>query len=205
MEGNKAELLFSLERFRSYLRLFAEAGLDRRLRSKLDPSDVVQQTLLQAHQRKDQFRGTSDGELAAWLRRILARNLLGCVRDYQCCKRDVSRERSLDGACEESSARLEAWLASDQSSPSHGAEKLEEALRVAEAVDALPDAQREAVFLYCWQGYTLAALGESLGCSPSAAGDVLRRELERLRRDFPRPESGDAGPDFRKVPSQREI
>jgi RNA polymerase sigma-70 factor, ECF subfamily len=170
METNEAEPLFSLERFRSYLRVFAEARLDRRLRSKLDSSDVVQQTLLQAHQRREQFRGTSDGELAAWLRGILTRNLLGCVRDFQRCKRDVSRERSLDAVCDQSSARLEAWLASDESSPSHGAEKLEDALRVTQAVGALADDQREAIFLYYWQGCTLAEIGENLGCTTSTSG-----------------------------------
>ena len=83
MANGEAESGSMLERFRSYLQLLAEARLDRRLRSKLDPSDVVQQTLLQAHQAWHQFRGRTDGEMIAWLQKILARSLLHCVRDYQ--------------------------------------------------------------------------------------------------------------------------
>jgi RNA polymerase sigma-70 factor (ECF subfamily) len=185
MENDEAEHALALERFRSYLHLLAEAQLDRRLRSKLDPSDVVQQTLLQAHQARQQFRGSSDGELAAWLRQILARTLLHYVRDYHRSKRDLSREWSLEAACQASSARLEAWLAAEQSSPSHHALKLEEALGVAEALRTLPDRQREAVVLYYWQDCTLAEIGEHLGCSTAAAGGLLRRGLKKLRQQFP--------------------
>ena len=67
-----------VKRYRSCLLLLAEARLDRRLQGKLDPSDVVQQTLLNAHQAWTQFRGTSEAELVAWLRQILARTLLSC-------------------------------------------------------------------------------------------------------------------------------
>jgi RNA polymerase sigma-70 factor (ECF subfamily) len=185
MQGDEAERGFALERFRSWLHLLVEARLDHRLRGKLDPSDVVQQTLLLAHQARRQFRGGSDGELAAWLRQILARTLLHCVRDYQRSKREVARERSLDAVCEASSARLEAWLAAEQSSPSHHVAQLEEAVGVADAVRALPDRQREAVVLYYWQGCTLAEIGESLGCSTAAAGGLLRRGLEKLRQRLP--------------------
>ena len=178
-----------LERFRSYLQLLAEARLDRRLRSKVDPSDVVQQTLLQAHQAWRQFRGTTDGEVAAWLRQILARSLLHYVRDYQRFHRDVSREKSLELACDQSSVRLEAWLAAEQSSPSVCAAKIEETLRLTEAVRTLPDGQREAVVLYYWQGCTLAEIGEHLERSTSAAGGLLRRGLEKLRQRLPDPES----------------
>src|ERR1700730_7225748 len=106
----------SLERFRSYLRLLAGLQLDPRLQAKLDPSDLVQQTMLQAYQALDQFRGQTEAELAARVRQMLARTLANATRDLGRAKRDVARERSLQATLEESSARLEAWLAAEQSS-----------------------------------------------------------------------------------------
>jgi RNA polymerase sigma-70 factor (ECF subfamily) len=105
-----------VERFGAYLRLLARLHLDPRLRGKLDPSDVVQQTLLHAHQALGQFRGRSEGELAAWLRQILARNLAMAVRDLARARRDVAREQPLEAALADSSARLEAWLAAPHTS-----------------------------------------------------------------------------------------
>src|SRR6516225_466642 len=84
-----------IERFRSYLLLLARMKLDRKLRGKLDASDVVQQSLLEAYQAVESFRGNDSAAQAAWLRQILARNLANAVRDLTRAKRDVRKERSL--------------------------------------------------------------------------------------------------------------
>ncbi len=171
----------TLERFRAYLRLLARLHLDPRLRGKLDPSDIVQQSLLQAFQGMHQFRGKREADLAAWLRQILARNLAMAVRDFARSKRDVARERSLEKALADSSSRLEAWLAAEQSSPSQRAVHHEEALRLAEVLERLPDAQREALVLQHWQGWSLGQIGEHLGRSPEAVAGLIKRGLKRLR------------------------
>jgi RNA polymerase sigma-70 factor (ECF subfamily) len=171
----------ALERYRGYLRLLAGLHLAPQLRGKLDPSDVVQQTLLQAHQARDQFRGRCGAELAVWLRQILARNLAGAVRDFGREKRDLAREQSLQAALADSSARLEAWLASEEASPSQQAEQNEQALRLAEALGRLPDAQREALVLQHWHGWSLAQIGGHLNRSPEAVAGLLKRGLKQLR------------------------
>jgi RNA polymerase sigma-70 factor (ECF subfamily) len=75
-----------LDRFRGYLSILARQGFDRRLRAKLDPSDVVQQALLEAHRSRGLFRGESLGELAAWLRCILVRKLADAEREFRSAK-----------------------------------------------------------------------------------------------------------------------
>src|SRR3954469_11669914 len=97
----------SLERCRDYLFLLARLQLDPGLRGVLDPSDVVQQTLLKAHAKWDQFRGGTEGELIAWLRPILAHHLADLARKH--APRLRGQERSLEAALEESSLRLERW------------------------------------------------------------------------------------------------
>src|SRR5262249_16722999 len=123
-----------LERFRSYLRLLARLHLDPRLQGKLDASDVVQETLLKAHEKLDQYRGGAEAGLAGWLRPILANQLLQAARQFSAGVRDVGREQSLEAALEASSVRLERWLADEQSSPSLIAERQEQLVRMAEAL-----------------------------------------------------------------------
>ena len=97
----------ALDGCRSYLHLLAQLNLPPALRPKIDASDVVQQTMLQAHQAMAQFRGKTEEELRAWLRQILARNLIHASRDFGREKRDVSRERSIEAAVEDSSVRVD--------------------------------------------------------------------------------------------------
>ncbi len=162
---------------REYLRVLARVGLDPRLRAKLDESDVVQQTLLEAHRDWDQFRGSGAGERYAWLKQILARNLSNLLRDFTRAKRDVDRE-----AVDASSHRLAHWLASDQTDPAAALQREEETARVALALAALPENQREAVILRHWHDWPVAAIAEQLRATPDAVTGLLYRGLQALRR-----------------------
>jgi RNA polymerase sigma-70 factor (ECF subfamily) len=170
-----------LERFREYLCLLARMRLDPQLQGKLDASDVVQQTLLEAYKARQQFRGRTDAEYAAWLRQILARNLSNALRDFGRARRDVSRERSLEAAIDQSSARLEAWLAAEQSSPSQRADKNEQVLRLAEALAAVPTDQRTVLELRHLQGWSLAEIARHMRRSSAAVAGLLHRGLKTLR------------------------
>lgn len=172
----------TLERFRAYLHLLARMHLDPRLRGKVEASDLVQQTFLQAYQAWGQFRGSTDAELCGWLRQILTRNLQHATRDFGRAKRDCAREVSLEAKLGASSARWENCLAADQSSPSTQARRNEQALRLAEAMLELPEAQREALLLHYWQGESVSAIAALLGRSTTAAAGLLKRGLQQLRR-----------------------
>jgi RNA polymerase sigma-70 factor (ECF subfamily) len=176
------------EDYRAYLYQIACARLDPRLWSKLHPEDVVQNTLLEALQDQDQMRGKSEAEQKMWLRQILLHNLANAVRDLRRAKRDVALERSLEQALEESSSRLEAWLAAEQSSPSERAQRNEQLRRLDEVLAALPEAQREVVVLRYYHGWSLAEMCQHLKRSQSAVAGLLHRGMKQLRTLMREPE-----------------
>jgi RNA polymerase sigma-70 factor (ECF subfamily) len=168
-----------LEEHREYLRLLARLQLDPRVRGQMDPSDVVQQTLLAAYRKFGQFRGRTDAELRAWLRAILANRLALAARQFG--RRDA-RGRSLEAALETSSARLEALLASDQSSPSQGALRAERLVELAEALAKLPDDQRMALELRHLRGLSVPDVAEVMGRSTVSVTGLLYRGGKALRK-----------------------
>src|SRR5437870_6959456 len=85
-----------LELYRNYLRLLARTQIDLTLRVRLDPSDLVQETLLEAHRDFPQFAGTTEKELVVWLRRILVRNLADQVKHHKAQVRNWKRQESLE-------------------------------------------------------------------------------------------------------------
>jgi RNA polymerase sigma-70 factor (ECF subfamily) len=172
-----------LDRYRRYLSALARLQVTARpwLASKLDASDLVQQTLLQAHAARDQFRGQTPEELTGWLRQILTRTLANSLRSLGQSKRDVGAERSLEADVDASCSRLDAWLAADQTSPSEAAGAHERAAVLAEAVAKLPDDRREIVLAKHCLGLTLAEIAERTGRSPASVAGLLRRGLQTLR------------------------
>jgi len=178
-----------LERYRSYLGLLARAQLHPLLRGRLEASDLVQQTLLEAHRDRDQFRGTTAGEQLVWLRRILAHNLGNALRDLRRKKRDVARELPLDAVLEHSSAHVERWLRADQRSPSAQVEKAEQLLQLTEAMVTLPEAQQQSLVLRYWHGWSLQDIARHLDRTPAAAAGLLHRGLRALRAQLANQES----------------
>jgi RNA polymerase sigma-70 factor, ECF subfamily len=172
----------ALQRCRQYLRLLARLQLDARLRGKVDPSDLVQQTLLSAYEKRNQFRGATEAEYLGWLRQILANHLARTLRRYGAALRDVRRERSLEGSLDESAARLDAWLAAEQSSPSQRAMRHELHFRLARALEQLPEDQRRAMELHHLKGCTVAEVALEIGRSKTAVVGLLFRGLKKLRR-----------------------
>src|SRR5262249_53319765 len=86
------------QRYRDYLLVLAQMHVGKEMQSKLDAADVVQQALIVAFQDRSAFRGSSPGEMRAWLRRILASTLARSARDLRRQKRDPKREQSIQEA-----------------------------------------------------------------------------------------------------------
>jgi RNA polymerase sigma-70 factor (ECF subfamily) len=171
----------AFERYRQYLWLLAGAQIDPRLQGKIDLSGIVQQTLLEAHQAKNQIQDEPSEKRLAWLRRVLAHNLADEIRKLKSGKRDARREQSLQAAIERSSVRLEAWLVGSGPSPAARMERQERVVQLAAALERLPEAQREALVLQHWHGWSLADIATHMGRTPAAVAGLLKRGLSQLR------------------------
>jgi RNA polymerase sigma-70 factor (ECF subfamily) len=170
-----------LERFRGYLLFFAQLHWDKRLNGKLDPEDLVQQTLKEADQKWCQFEGTTEAELKAWLRRTLAHDLADAIRYWTAEIRNVNLEQSIADDMEGSSARLEKWLAADQSTPSERAAKHEQLERLIAAMAKLKPLYRGVVIRHHFQGLSLVELAGEMNRTVASVAGLLRRGLDKLR------------------------
>jgi RNA polymerase sigma-70 factor (ECF subfamily) len=170
-------------RWRDYLSVLAQIQVAPWLRGKIDVSGVVQVTLLEAFQNRPKIDGGPAAE-AAWLRQVLANNLADEVRKLTAGKRDVGRERSLEAALDDSSARLGNLLVANQSSPGQRAVNNERDCQLAAALVRLPEAQREALVLQHWHGWSLARIAEHMNRSRTAVAGLIKRGLEKLRDEL---------------------
>ena len=159
---------------RSGLRLMARLRLPVWLKSKLDPSDLVQQTLLEAHREQDRLAALPPPECAAYLRRCLNHNLIDAIRKFRPGQREVNLEKS--------SARIESWLAADDTQPGERLAREERFQQLADALATLPESQRTAVELKYLGGLAVREIASQMGCSDSAVGGLLRRGVRELRR-----------------------
>lgn len=180
--GDRAALGQLLEGFRPYLQLLAQRQFDPRLSSRIDPSDVVQLTFLEAQRDLKEFRGDSFGELAAWLRTVLHRNLLRAAeRHLDAQRRSVRREQKLGGDTGEQPLAL---LPKEQSSPSRRAMRGEEAVQLAAALAELPSDQAEAIRLRHLEGWTLKDMARQMQRSETAVAGLIKRGLQNLRKSL---------------------
>lgn len=169
--------------YREYLRLLAGVEIGRRLQVKVDASDLVQETMLEAHKDFGHFRGKSEAELVAWLRQIMATVLCGLLRRYLGTqKRDIRLERNLQDGMERSSLLLGRGLVDPHSSPSQQAARREQGVLLADALAQLPEDYREALVLRHLQGLSFPEISRRMGRSQDSVEKLWVRGLSRLRQ-----------------------
>jgi RNA polymerase sigma-70 factor (ECF subfamily) len=174
-----------LEAYRDYLTILARLQIGRRLQGKVDPSDVVQETFLHAVRDAAQFRGTSDRELAGWLRQLLAARLADLLRRYFGAQgRDVRLEQALQVELDQSSEVLDQGFAAPLCSPSEHAARHEQARWLAQALERLPADYREVLVLHHLQECDFPEVARRLGRSVDAVKKLWARALARLRRSL---------------------
>jgi RNA polymerase sigma-70 factor (ECF subfamily) len=169
--GNVAAQHELFDRWRPLLYLQARKLLGPALTARVDPSDVVQNSLLQAAQDLEKFRGRSQAEWVAWLRRIVAGQAAKARRHHGADRRTPDREEPLPaGGVPDRGHDVAAEVAA-----------AEEAVRLAAAITALPSDLREVVVRRLVDCEPAAAVAQALGASPQAVRTLLVEALRRLR------------------------
>ena len=170
--------------YEPYLRMLARTRMRRAYQAKIGASDMVQQAMMQAVQGFEGFRGTTEGELLAWLRQILAHHLCHLDRDLHRDKRDIRREQSMEQKLAASSMRLEGLLAGDDLTPSQHIAFGESVVQTSQAIARLPESQADAVRLHYLEGLKLSEVAVELGKSTGAVAGLLHRGMKELRKQL---------------------
>ena len=176
---------------RSYVGLRARVQMEKRLQGKVDASDLVQQSMLDAHRGFEEFSGTTPEEWFAWLNRVVARNAVDLVRHYIVAeRRAIGREYSLQGAGAADSEVLQHEPAADGKSPSQVVMQWERQLELAAAIERLPADYREVVVMRNILQLPFEEVARRLGRTTGAAQMLWMRAVEKLRCEMgPSPES----------------
>ena len=171
------------EACRNYLAVVARAQIGSWLRAKVDASDLVQQTMLEAHRDFDRFRGGSEAEWLAWLRKILAHNAADFVRRYAgTAKRAVGREITIDRRSDRSTylGRLEP-VARDET-PSKQLAQLDRQFQVADALSELSADHQEVIMLRNLQRLPFDEIARRMDRSRPAVQMLWMRAIKRLEK-----------------------
>jgi RNA polymerase sigma-70 factor (ECF subfamily) len=169
-----------LTQYHNYMRLMARVLGGRALKLRVDSSDLVQEAFLEAHRDFVQFAGSTEAELLAWLRRILARNLADTARYQTAGLRDHRRQHSLEALLDQSSLAVQEALAATGTTASAVAARRERAVLLADALESLPEDYRDVVILRNLEGLKFSDVATRMGRSSGAVRMLWARAIERL-------------------------
>lgn len=186
-EKSLGKLLASYER---YLKLLAEVQLGSALRCKVDASDIVQETFLEAHKAFPRFEGSDGQQLMAWLKSILATRLANTMRHYLGTQaRDIRLEERIGHSLDQSALSLGGILAAPGSSPSQHVASKEQAQLVAEALLRIPSDYREVIVMRHLEGETFPVIAAAMNRSVDSVEKLWLRGMAKLKREVQRGEA----------------
>ncbi len=172
-----------LQSYRKYLIFLARSGLHHHMQGKADPADLVQEVSLAASDSFKDFRGQSAEEFAGWLRGILANVLAMQVRKYLGTqKRDPRLEQALNRGLNSASSFLHSGLAGDFTSPSQHFARNEAFLKMAEALETLPQHYRQVIVLRHVDNLSFAEVAEQMDRSVDSVEKLWVRALAKLKQ-----------------------
>ncbi|MFM7184054.1 MAG: sigma-70 family RNA polymerase sigma factor [Planctomycetota bacterium] len=168
--------------FRRHLLLVANRELPMALRGKLGPSDLVQETAVDARRDFPGFRGSTAEECFAWLRAILRNNVVDAVRRYETAqKRATSREISLASPAGHREGKS---LQMPNGQPDGSAIRREDAALLSAALGRLSADHQAVLRLRYWEGLSFVEIAAEVGRSPDAVRKLWYRAVERLQKEM---------------------
>ena len=183
-DGDEQSLGILLESYERYLKLLAEVQLGSQLRGKVDASDIVQETFLEAHHACGRFKGSDGDQLIAWLKSILATRLANTMRHYLGTQaRDIRLEQRIGQSLDQSALSLGGILAAPGSSPSQHLASKEQSQLVAEALLRLPSDYRDVIVMRHLEGETFPAIAKALRRSVDSVEKLWLRGMAKLKRE----------------------
>jgi RNA polymerase sigma-70 factor (ECF subfamily) len=177
--GSRDALGKALEACRRYLLRIAYQQVNPDLQAKGGASDLVQETFLDAQRIFDRFHGDSETELRAWLSQLLHYRVAKFRRHYRTTgKRQLARETALTAACQQTAC------ADEQSSPSARLVAHEQAERLLQALECLPDAYRQAISMRYAEQCSFEEIGRRMQRTPNAARLLWLRAIEHVKQEL---------------------
>lgn len=181
-----------LQCYANYLTILATTQLDQKLRRRVSPSDLVQETMFAAHRDFGDFRGATQSELLGWLRKILINSLHHAVSKHvKAVKRDVRREVSIEqltSRLEQSACNLASLLAGREQSPSHDMQSRERAIELSNKLACLNPQYREVIVYRIVQGLSFDEVAERMGRSAPATRMLFLRALDQFKSKYEPPD-----------------
>ena len=175
-DGDDVALGQIVSRVRNYLLLIASQSLNQQLQSKLSASDVVQQSMLEAHQSIGRFNGTSEAEIRSWLRKIVLNNLIDNNRRYKdsAC-RSADREVSIDELSvplSQPRSKTASWYISRNESEA----------QLLLAINRLPERQRLVIYARHRMGHSYQEIASDMNVTEDAVRQLWSRGVGRLKK-----------------------
>jgi RNA polymerase sigma-70 factor (subfamily 1) len=196
MRTGSSPSALNIGNYRDFLRILAGLYFRARFQARFDASDVVQETLLRAHEYRDRLEGRPDEEIKAILRTTLARTMANLIAECCARKRDIRRERQID-AVDGFSGRAESsapagrgigvQIESLEGTASGVAIRLERMTLMVDSILHLPEAQREAFLLYHCEELSYGEVATRLKTSVAAVTGLIQRARRALRLKLDKP------------------
>jgi RNA polymerase sigma-70 factor (ECF subfamily) len=183
--GDRAALGQLLARQTDFMLRVIAKLMGAALRRTLEPTDVLQETLLIAARRFADFQGSDEQELTSWLCALARRKLIDLARHNGRLKRALKRRLSLDESLADGGESLAGRLPLDTCTASQVAVKRELAGKLAEAMTQIDRREAEVLWLRYVEGMSLESIGRQIGVGRHGAGGLVSRALRNLRRLIP--------------------